>query len=58
MSFLKVDDIYNNSFTKSFSGSLDGFLGIRIDSEKSNFAYLKCMALCQFTKYNDFLGVC
>ena len=58
MSLLKVDDIINNSFKKSFLGSLDWFLGVKIDSEKSNFAYLKCMALCQFTKYNDFLGVC
>jgi hypothetical protein len=39
MSLLKVDNIINNSFRKSFLGSLDWFLGVKIDSEKSNFAF-------------------
>ena len=51
MSLSKVDDTINNSFRKSFLGSLDWFLGVKIDSEKSNFTYLKCMALCQSKKY-------
>ena len=58
MSLLKVDDMINNSFRKSFLSSLDWFLAVKIDSEKANFAYLMCMVQCQFSKYNDFLGVC
>ena len=30
MSLLKVNDIINNSFTKSFLGSLDWFLGVKL----------------------------
>ena len=50
MSLLKVDDTINNSFRKSFLGSLEWFLGVKIDSEKSNFAYLKCITL-PYTEY-------
>ena len=56
--FIKVDDMINNSWRKLFLGSLDWFSGVKIDSEKSNFAYLKCMALNLQNTYNDFLGVC
>ena len=45
----------NNSYRKPFSYSLYQFLMVRISSEKSNFALLKCLALCQFTKYSNFL---
>ena len=51
MFILKVDDIINNSFTKSFLGSLDWFLTL-----KSQILHI--WSACQFTKYNDFLGVC
>ena len=57
MALLKVDNIINNSLKKNL-GSLGWFLGVKIDSENSNFAYSKCMALCQFTKCNDLLEVC
>ena len=55
MSLLKFDDIINDLFRKSFQAAWINFKGVKIDSEKSNFAYLKCMALCQFTKYNNFV---
>ena len=32
---LKVDDMINNLFRKQFLGSLDWFLGVKIDFEKS-----------------------
>ena len=47
----KVVHINNKSYRKAFSDSKDWILRVKIDSEKSKFAYLKCTAMCQFTKY-------
>ena len=60
MSLLKFDDIINDLFRKSFQAAWINFKGVKIDSEKSNFAclnewrYVNLQNTLIFLEYVDF----